>query len=140
MCRGMEVVKQKMAEINAKKNAKEKKDRPSAVEEDMLTTLEVCYEFYLRGFSFARMDISRSHAVNFLVDEDRGALIPPFTSVAGLGETVGWDIMDKRQGKDFLSIEEFSLACTKVSSTHLTQLKEAGAFGDLPDSSQFSLF
>ena len=52
----------------------------------------------------------------------------------------GWDIMDKRQGKDFLSIEEFSLACSKVSSTHLAQLKEAGAFGDLPDSSQFSLF
>ena len=49
MCRGMEVVKRKMAEINAKKNAKEKKDRPSAVEEDMLTTLEVCYEFYLRA-------------------------------------------------------------------------------------------
>ena len=140
MCRGMDVVKHKMAEINAKKNAKEKKDRPSAVEEDMLTTLEVCYEFYLRGFSFARMDICRSHAVNFLVDKEKGALIPPFTSVAGLGETVGWDIMDKRQGKDFLSIEEFALACTKVSSTHLEQLKEAGAFGDLPDSSQFSLF
>ena len=140
MCRGMDVVKHKMAEINAKKNAKEKKDRPSAVEEDMLTTLEVCYEFYLRGFSFARMDICRSHAVNFLVDEEKGALIPPFTSVAGLGETVGWDIMDKRQGKDFLSIEEFSLACTKVSTTHLAQLKDAGAFGDLPDSSQFCLF
>lgn len=140
MCRGMDVVKGKMAEINAKKNAKEKKDRPSAVEEDMLTTLEVCYEFYLRGLSFARMDISRSHAVNFLVDEEKSSLIPPFTSVAGLGETVGWDIMDKRQGKDFLSIEEFSLACSKVSSTHLEQLKEAGAFGDLPDSSQFSLF
>ena len=140
MCRGMDTVKHKMAEINGKKNAKEKKDRPSAVEEDMLTTLEVCYEFYLRGFHFARMDISRSHAVNFLVDGEKEALIPPFTSVAGLGETVGWDIMDKRQGKDFLSIEEFSLACTKVSSTHLAQLKEAGAFGDLPDSSQFSLF
>ena len=140
MCRGIDVVKHKMAEINAKKNAKEKKDRPSAVEEDMLTTLEVCYEFYLRGFNFARMDISRSHAVNFLVDEEKGALIPPFTSVAGLGETVGWDIMDKRQGKDFLSIEEFALACTKVSSAHLEQLKDAGAFGDLPDSSQFSLF
>ena len=140
MCRGMEVVKRKMAEINAKKNAKDKKDRPTAVEEDMLTTLEVCYEFYLRGFNFARMDISQSHAVNFLVDWEKNALIPPFTSVAGLGETVGWDIMAKRKGRDFLSIEEFSLTCSKVSSTHLAQLKEAGAFGDLPDSSQFSLF
>ena len=106
----------------------------------MLTTLEVCYEFYLRGFSFARMDICLSESTRFLVDEERRALIPPFTSVAGLGETVGDDIVEKRQGKDFLSIEEFALACTKVSSTHLEQLKDAGAFGDLPDSSQFSLF
>ena len=140
MCRGIEVVRQKMKEIQAKKNAKDKADRPSAVEEDMLVTLEVCYEFYLRGLTFARMDISRSHAINFLVDEERNALIPPFTSVAGLGETVGWDIMEKRKGKTFISIEEFSLACTKASNTHLQQLKEAGAFGDLPDSSQFSFF
>jgi DNA polymerase-3 subunit alpha (Gram-positive type) len=140
MCRGMEVVKQKIKEINDKKNAKDKADRPSAVEEDMLVTLEVCYEFYLRGFRFTRMDISRSHAVNFLVDKEHNALIPPFTSVAGLGETVGWDIMEKREGKNFISIEEFSLACTKVSNTHLSQLKDAGAFGDLPDSSQISFF
>ena len=140
MCRGMEVVKQKMKEIEAKKNAKDKADRPSAVEEDMLVTLEVCYEFYLRGFTFARMDAMRSHAVNFLVDEERNALIPPFTSIAGLGETVGWDIMEKREGKDFISIEEFSMACTKVSANHLAQMKEAGAFGDMPDSSQISLF
>ena len=140
MCRGMEVVKKKIKEINDKKNAKDRADRPTAVEEDMLVTLEVCYEFYLRGFTFARMDISTSHAVNFVVDEERNALIPPFTSVAGLGETVGWDIMDKRKGKSFISIEEFSLACTKVSNTHLAQLKDAGAFGNLPDSSQISLF
>ncbi len=140
MCRGMEVAKQKMREINAKKNAKDKADRPTAVEEDMLVTLEVVYEFYLRGLHFTSMDIMRSHAVNFLVDEERRALIPPFTSIAGLGETVGWDIMEKRKGQQFMSIEEFSLACTKVSNTHLAQLKEAGAFGDLPESSQLSLF
>ena len=140
MCRGIEVVKQKMKEIEDKKNAKDKADRPSAVEEDMLVTLEVCYEFYLRGFTFTRMNVLRSHAINFLPDNEQNALIPPFTSIAGLGETVGWDIMEKREGKDFLSIEEFSLACSKVSGTHLQQLKDAGAFGDLPDSSQYSLF
>ena len=140
MCRGMEVVRQKIREIESKNNAKDKADRASAVEEDMLVTLEVCYEFYLRGFTFSRMDIMKSHAVNFLPDEEHNALIPPFTSIAGLGETVGWDIMEKRQGQSFLSIEEFAMACTKVSATHLAQLKDAGAFGDLPDSSQYSLF
>ena len=106
----------------------------------MLVTLEVCYEFYLRGFHFTRMDISRSHATHFLVDKEQNALIPPFTSIAGLGETVGLNIMEKRQGKEFLSIEEFTMACNRVSATHVEQLKEAGAFGDLPDSSQFNLF
>ncbi len=106
----------------------------------MLVTLEVCYEFYLRGFSFSRMDITRSHATRFLMEEGKNALIPPFTSVAGLGETVALDIVQKREGASFISIEEFSLICTKVSATHLEQLKEAGAFGDLPDSSQISLF
>ena len=61
-------------------------------------------------------------------------------SAAGLGETVGIDIVEKRKGQEFISIEEFAMACTKVSSTHLAQLKEAGAFGDLPDSSQISFF
>jgi len=123
-----------------KKNARDKKDRPTAVEEDMLVTLEVCYEFYLRGLTFAPMDVMKSHAVRFLIDREANALIPPFTSIAGLGETVGWDIMENREGQEFISIEEFSLACRKASSTHLAQMKEAGAFGNMPDSSQVSLF
>ena len=40
-------------------------------DEDMLTTLEVCYEFYLRGFSFAPMDLYRSHATKFLIEDGR---------------------------------------------------------------------
>ena len=48
--------------------------------------------------------------------------------------------MEGREGKTFLSIEEVALACPKVSKTHIQMLKEAGAFGDLPDTSQISLF
>ena len=48
--------------------------------------------------------------------------------------------MDGREGKQFISIEDFSAACPKVSKTHIQMLKDAGAFGDLPDTSQVSLF
>ncbi len=140
MCRGMETVKQKIRELTARKNARDRAERLTAAEEDMLVTLEVCYEFYLRGFHFTRMDLYRSHSVNFLINEEKNALIPPFTSIAGLGETVGDDIVKKRRGKTFISIEDFSLTCTKASSTHIAQMKEAGAFGSMPDSSQISLF
>ena len=133
MCQGMEACKAKMAEI-------ERKEKPTPVEEDMLVTLEVVYEFYLRGFSFEQMDLYRSHAVNFLPDMDKGTLLPPFTSVPGLGETAAWSIMEQRQGRQFISIEEFSAACPKVSKTHIEQLKAAGALDGLPDTSQITLF
>ena len=134
MCRGMDVCQKKMREIVAKD-----KDA-TAVEQDMLTTLEVCYEFYLRGFQFDRMDVYQSQAIHFSVDEERGTLRPPFVSVAGLGETAAISLAEQREGKQFISIEEVSAACPKVSKTHIQLLKEAGAFGDLPETSQMDLF
>ncbi|MEQ2455017.1 PolC-type DNA polymerase III [Flavonifractor hominis] len=133
MCWGMDVCKAKMKEIREKEN-------PSAVEEDMLVTLEVVYEFYLRGFTFEHVDLYRSHAVNFLMDEEKGTLLPPFASIPGLGETAAYSIMEQRKGKQFISIEEFSAACPKVSKTHIEQLKAAGALDGMPDTSQITLF
>ena len=110
----------------------------TAKDEDLLTTLEVVYEFYLRGFEFAPIDIYESHATKFQIKD--GKLLPPFVAISGLGESAAWDIMDGRVGKQFLSIEEFSAACPKVSKTHIQMLKDAGAFNDLPDTSQVSFF
>ena len=110
----------------------------TAKEEDLLTTLEVCYEFYLRGFSFAPINLYESEALKFVIKDNQ--LLPPFVSVSGLGETAALDIVEGRKGRSFISIEEFSAACPKVSKTHIENLKAAGAFGDLPDTSQVSLF
>ena len=123
-----------------KSNIKRIQNNPDATakEMDLLTTLEVCYEFYLRGFDFVDIDLYESDATKFLIQN--GKLRPPFVSVSGLGETAAYDIMNGRQGKQFVSIEEFAAACPKVSKTHIENLKQAGAFADLPDTSQMSLF
>ena len=131
MCHGIELVKQKLQQIKEDEDA-------TAKDDDLFTTLEVCYEFYLRGFSFAPIDIYHSHATKFLIED--GRLRPPFVAVSGLGETAAWDIMNSRDGKQFLSVEEFSDACPKVSKTLIDQLQAAGAFGDLPLTSQLTLF
>ncbi len=110
----------------------------TAKDEDLLTTLEVVYEFYLRGFSFAPISIYDSHAIKFLIKD--GKILPPFVAISGLGESAAWDLMEGRKGKTFLSIEEVAAACPKVSKTHMQMLKDAGAFGDLPDTSQVSFF
>jgi len=133
MCRGMDVCQQKMRQIIAKDK------EATAVELDMLTTLEVCYEFYLRGYTFSHIDLYGSEAILFRMDEEKKILTPPFTSVAGLGESAAISLVDERRDKRFISIEEVA-ACTKLSKTHIEMLKSAGAFGDLPDTSQLDLF
>ena len=131
MTGGMEMVK---ANIDAIENNED----ATGKDEDLLITLEVAYEFYLRGFEFLPIDIYESHATKFLIKD--GKILPPFVAVSGLGESAAWDIMNGSRGKTFLSIEEFSAACPKASKTHIQMLKEAGAFGNLPDTSQVNLF
>ena len=75
---------------------------------------------------------------NFVIKD--GKLLPPFVSVSGLGETAAWDICSGREGRAFVSIEEFAAACPKVSKTHIENLRAAGAFGTMPETSQITLF
>ena len=131
MTGGMEAVLNKMKEINEKEDATQN-------EKDMVVTLEVCYEFYLRGFRFEQMDLYRSDATKFIIDGS--ALIPPFVAVAGLGETAAANIVENRAGRTFVAIDEFSGACPKVTKAHIESLKAVGVFGDLPETSQISLF
>ncbi|MBE6939836.1 MAG: PolC-type DNA polymerase III [Ruminococcaceae bacterium] len=130
-CAGIDAVKRKIREIENNKDA-------TAVEQNLMTTLEVCYEFYLRGFHFDTIDIYRSDATKFLITEN--GLLPPFVSVHGLGESAAFDTVEKRKGQKFVSVEEFATCCNKLSKTHIEQLKSLGAFAGMADTSQVSLF
>ncbi|MDD5932067.1 MAG: PolC-type DNA polymerase III [Oscillospiraceae bacterium] len=130
-CAGKDAVKKKIREIENNKDA-------TAVEQNLMTTLEVCYEFYLRGFHFETINIYESDATKFKITEN--GLLPPFISVHGLGEAAAIDTVEKRKGKNFISIEEFSLCCNKLSKTHIEQLKALGAFAGMAETSQITLF
>ena len=130
-CAGLDAVKQKIREIENNKDATD-------VEQNLLVTLEVCYEFYLRGFHFDTISIYDSDATHFKVTEN--GLLPPFVTVRGLGETAALDTVEKRQGKTFVSVEEFATTCNKLSKTHIEQLKALGAFAGMADTSQVALF
>jgi DNA polymerase-3 subunit alpha (Gram-positive type) len=131
MTNGMDTVMGHIQAIDNNENATDK-------DEDLLTTLEVVYEFYLRGLEFLPIDIYKSHATKFLIED--GKLRPPFVSISGLGENAAISLMEGREGKDFISIEEVAIACPKVSKTHIQMLKEAGAFGNMAETNQVSLF
>ena len=134
MIRGDKVCMEKIQELHRKDVDK----TISAAEKDTQTTLEVCHEFYKRGFTFAPMDIYKSDATKFLVTEN--GLIPPFTSMPGIGEQAAVNLVEERKNGPFLSAEELSVRCPKVSKSVIELLDEIGALGSMPKSTQISLF
>ncbi|WP_087065794.1 PolC-type DNA polymerase III [Intestinibacillus massiliensis] len=134
MIRGDAVCKAKLREL-----AEKERDKTiTAAEKETATTLEVCHEFYKRGFAFEPMDVYRSDAKNFIVTEN--GLIPPFTSMPGVGEQAALDIVQERQKGPFLSAEEMTIRCAKVGKSVVEALEEIGALGTMPKSTQVSLF
>ena len=132
MCGGADSVRRKINDLR-------RKTERSANEDDLLVTLEAVYEFNLRGFSFAPIDLYKSDAAKFLIEGN--ALRPPFVSISGLGEAAAEDLARcGRSGKRYISVQDLGSDCPKVSQTHLDTLRSLGALGDLPESNQINLF
>ena len=133
MCLGLDVCMDKMKELKAK-------EKKTDVEDKMLTTLEVCYEFYMRGFRFAKMDLYESEATRFKIDWEAKTLRPPFTACPGLGESAAQSIVEARKTKQFISVEELNASCPKLSKAHIDLLRHMGALDGMPDTSQITFF
>ena len=134
MIKGDKVCLDKMTELRGKERDK----TISAAEKDMMTTLEVCHEFYRRGFTFEPMDVYKSDATRFLVTET--GLIPPFTSMPGIGEQAALSIVEERKNGKFLSAEELIVRCPKASKAVVELLEQIGALGSMPKTTQMTLF
>ena len=134
MIKGDKVCLDKMTELRGKERDK----TISAAEKDMMTTLEVCHEFYRRGFTFEPMDVYKSDATRFLVTET--GLIPPFTSMPGIGEQAALSIVEARKNGKFLSAEELIVRCPKASKAVVELLEQIGALGSMPKTTQMTLF
>ena len=134
MIKGDKVCLDKMTELRGKERDK----TISAAEKDMMTTLEVCHEFYRRGFTFEPMDVYKSDATRFLVTET--GLIPPFTSMPSIGEQAALSIVEERKNGKFLSAEELIVRCPKASKAVVELLEQIGALGSMPKTTQMTLF
>lgn len=131
MVKGSNAIKAKIEEINAKGLD------ASTKEKNLLTVLELALEMTERGFSFTGIDLYRSHATQFIIDGN--SLIPPFTSIPGLGKNAAINIVKAREDGEFLSKEDLQQR-GKVSKTILEFLESQGCLGDMPEQNQLSLF
>ncbi len=128
---GRDVVKKTMDEIRAR--GKE----ASAKEQSLADMMHVVYEAMARGVTFLPVDLYRSHARKYLLED--GAIRLPFNSIKGLGGQAADGMMAGREGEPFTSCDDL-LERTGITKAVLESLRETGALAHLPESSQVSLF
>ena len=131
MTRGKDAVKDRMKEIT------DKGMEASTKEKNLLTVLELTNEMLERGMEFGMIDLYKSDAVNFVIEDNK--LIAPFRAVPSLGINVAKQIVEARKDGPFLSKEDLANR-GKVSKTLIEYMSENGVLKDLPDENQLSLF
>ncbi|SKA90697.1 DNA polymerase III catalytic subunit, PolC type [Clostridium sp. USBA 49] len=133
---GKEKVKEKMKEIEMMGNQASPKDK------DMYDDLELVLEMYERGIKFLPIDLYKSHATKFLV-EDEG-LRPPINSISGMGNVAAESIYNTieqsiKEEKPINSIEDLKKRA-KIGNSAIDLLKKFGCLKHLPESNQLSFF
>ena len=140
MIKGEASIRQRMAQIQELSRSNDRNVKPSKKDLDTFSTLELALEMVLRGYHFSNIDINRSSATEFIVDtENRNAIIPPFTSIDGLGESVADSIVKAREEAPFLSKEDL-LKRSSLSVSLMKKLDALGALEGLQEENQLSLF
>ena len=105
--------------------------------EDENALLEILIEMNLRGVHVKPIDIYASDATEYQLDAD-GMILPPITALPGVGEGAAKAFSAARAGGPFISQDD--MLRRKVPKPVIEMLKQAGCLGDMPESSQVTLF
>ncbi|MBM6930484.1 PolC-type DNA polymerase III [[Clostridium] spiroforme] len=109
-------------------------------DEGLWDVFEIALEMIERGYHFNPLNLELSDASRFILDpQDDKGLIPPFSSVDSLGESVAKTVIEARKNGPFLSIEDV-MNRTKLNNSHVKQLTKMGVFDGMQEENQLSLF
>ncbi len=131
MCQGKEKLNFYM------KDYKRRSDSLSNKEQDVLKDMKIVQEMYARGYEFLPLDIYKAKATKFQIID--GKLMPPLSSIEGMGEKAAEAVEAASKDGPYLSLDDFRQR-TKVSKTVIDFMADLGLLGNLPQSNQLSLF
>jgi DNA polymerase-3 subunit alpha (Gram-positive type) len=130
---GHQAVRDKMNNIKQKQSVHE----ATAKDEAEFQTLQIVNEMMARKIEFLPVDIYKSEAKMFKVED--GKIRLPFSSLPGVGGAAADSLAETGKHTEYLSIEDMQIK-TKVTKAVIETLKDVGVLKDLPESSQMSLF
>lgn len=130
---GHQAVRDKMNNIKQKQSVHE----ATAKDEAEFQTLQIVNEMMARKIEFLPVDIYKSEAKMFKVED--GKIRLPFSSLPGVGGAAADSLAETGKHTEYLSIEDMQIK-TKVTNAVIETLKDVGVLKDLPESSQMSLF
>ena len=131
MCHGVDKVKNKMKELEMQGNAISAKDK------NVYSILEIVLEMYERKIKFLPIDLYKSHATKFIMEDD--GIRPPLNSIPGLGTVAAEGIQSAKQDGKFMCIDELQQRA-KVGKSVIEMLEKSGCLAGMPKSNQMSLF
>lgn len=131
VCGGLEKVLNRIRDIEAKGTAATK------LEKDQQTMLEVASEMYCRGVKVLPVSLEESMADEFRLKNR--VLLPPFSSIKGLGAKVAQNIVEVRAQRKFKSVEDLRASCG-INKTVMEVLERHGCLKGMPETAQMSLF
>ena len=111
-------------------------ESPSAKDKDSLTCLELALEMTSRGIRFLPVDLYKSDAVKFRMED--GNIRCPFVSLPGLGESAAVQIPEARAAGPFQSVEDLG-SRAHLGSAVLEILRDHGALQGLSETNQLSM-
>lgn len=131
MFQGLSTLRRYMAEYRAKG------DDLSATEKDELVAMRLAEEMYVRGIEVEPIDIYRADSKSFRVFGNK--IMPSLVSLDRLGEKAADQIVEAAKEGPFTSRNDFR-SRTKCPQVVIDNMQRLGLFGDLPESSQLSIF
>ncbi|MGN1418263.1 MAG: PolC-type DNA polymerase III [Acutalibacteraceae bacterium] len=130
--KGRDAVKALMAEI------KEKGKEAAPKELNMYPGLQVVNEMMARGIEFLPVDIYKSDAKVYKIED--GKIRMPFSALSGVGENAAVGLAAAGQsGEKFVCVEDYA-AKAGASSAVIDALRNVGALDDMPETRQISFF
>ena len=137
MIKGEQAIIDRLEELKLK--GKTKGEKLSPKETEQIKTLTISLEMVQRGYKFENINLYKSDPLKFVVDKENNALIPPFITIDGLGESNAVTVEEARKEKPFFSKEDL-LRRTKLTSTNVDDLSRMGVLDELNETDQLSLF